>query len=143
MGSRSPYRTRQQEELMNYLASEPGAHHTAASIRDYFARENRAIGTTTIYRQLERFVEEGSVRKYMLETGDCACYEYIQKKSGCASHFHCKCEKCGRLIHLECDELKEIREHLLAHHGFAWDFGRTVFYGVCEECREKEGGKDE
>ncbi len=141
MAARSPYRTRQQEELMAYLRSEAGSHHTAAQIRDHFAAQDRAIGTTTIYRQLERFVEEGSVRKYMLETGDCACYEYVEKKGSCSSHFHCKCERCGRLIHLECDELKEIREHLLTHHGFSWDFGRTVFYGICEECRKEEGGE--
>ncbi len=142
MGSRSPYRTRQQEELMAYLRAEPGKHHTAAQIRDHFAAGDRAIGTTTIYRQLERFVEEGSVRKYLLETGDCACYEYVEKKGGCASHFHCKCEKCGRLIHLDCDELREVREHLMARHGFRWDFGRTVFYGICENCADAEGGNE-
>ncbi len=142
MASRSPYRTRQQEELINYLRSEPGRHHTAAQIRDHFARADRAIGTTTIYRQLERFVEDGSVRKYMLETGDCACYEYVEQGKGCGAHFHCKCEKCGKLIHLDCDELREVREHLLSRHGFRWDFGRTVFYGICEECLEEKGGEE-
>ncbi len=138
MGSRSTYRTRQQDELISYLRSNPGKHHTAAQIRDHFSQNDRAIGTTTIYRQLERFVEDGTVRKYMLETGDSACYEYVEQGCKCCSHFHCKCEKCGKLIHLECDELKEIREHLLVHHGFQWDSGRTVFYGICEECSNSE-----
>ena len=40
------------------------------------------------------------------------------------------------LIHLDCRELQEIREHLLEEHGFAWDAGRTVLYGICGNCRK-------
>ncbi len=137
MAPRTTYHTRQQKEILGYLRSTPGQHHTVAQIRDYFSQCGQPIGTTTIYRQLERFVEEGAVRKYMLETGDSACYEYEEKAASCSSHFHCKCEKCGRLIHLDCDELQEIRNHLLKEHGFAWNSGRTVFYGVCSQCRMK------
>ena len=133
---KTTYRTKQQDELLSYLREHPGVHHTAAQIKEYFAQRQRNIGTATIYRQLERFVEDGTVRKYLLETGDSACYEYAGEKTpACSSHFHCKCEKCGRLIHLDCDELQEIRHHLQEHHGFAWDSGRTVFYGVCDRCQ--------
>ena len=130
------YRTRQQDELMAYLKERPGVHHTAAQIKEYFARQEKNIGTATIYRQLERFVEDGTVRKYLLETGDSACYEYVGGQSGCAAHFHLKCEKCGKLIHTDCEELKRLETHLLEDHGFAWTIGKTVFYGVCDQCRE-------
>ena len=49
--------------------------------------------------------------------------------------FHCKCEKCGKLIHLHCEELQEIQSHLLGEHGFQLDPRRTVLYGLCEGCR--------
>ncbi len=136
MSAKATYRTRQQEELLKYLRSTAGRHHTAAQIRDHFSGKGQPIGTATIYRQLEHFVSEGSVRKYMLETGDSACYEYVEEAQPCASHFHCKCEKCGRLIHLDCGELQEIRGHLQKEHGFDWDSGRTVFYGICDRCQE-------
>lgn len=136
MSGKTTYRTKQQEDLLKYLRSTSGQHHTVAQIRDHFAQGERTIGTTTIYRQLERFVAEGSVRKYLLETGDSACYEYVGQSASCASHFHCKCESCGRLIHLDCDELREIGDHLQKEHGFLWDAGRTVFYGICEQCRK-------
>ena len=136
MAAKGAYRTRQQDELLRFLKNNPGAHHTAAQIRDYFAHQDQPIGTATIYRQLERFVEDGTVRKYLLETGDSACYEYVGEGSGCSEHFHCKCERCGRLIHMDCEELKEIREHLLTHHGFEWNSGKTVFYGICDQCRK-------
>jgi len=136
MAGRTTYRTKHQEQILDYLKSSRGQHHTAAQIKEHFDAEHQSIGTATIYRQLERFVEEGMVRKYLLETGDSACYEYVDAKLECASHFHCKCEQCGRLIHMDCHELQDIREHLLEHHGFAWNAGKTVFYGICDQCRE-------
>ncbi len=135
MGNKTTYRTRAQEELLTYLKTAPGQHHTAAEIREHFAGQERPIGTATIYRQLERFVQEGSVRKYVIGPGECACYAYAEDQQ-CASHFHCRCDVCGRLIHLDCDELREIQTHLLEHHGFAWNAGKTVFYGICDQCRK-------
>ena len=121
---------------MAFLENHQGTHLTAAQIRDELVRVGKPISTATIYRQMERFAEDGTVRKYLLETGDSACYEYSGgKRQECSSHFHCKCEKCGRLIHLDCDELQEIRHHLQEHHGFIWDSGRTVFYGICDQCQ--------
>lgn len=139
MTEKGKYRTRHQAEILQYLQSTRGMHHTAAQIKDHFAGEQKNIGTATIYRQLERMVEEGSVRRYLLETGDSACYEYVGESPACSNHFHCKCEQCGRLIHLDCDELQELQQHLLSHHGFQWNTGKTVFYGVCEQCRRTKG----
>ncbi|MER2055530.1 MAG: transcriptional repressor [Clostridia bacterium] len=134
MAERMPYRTRAQKELLELLKAAPGRHFTAAEIKDYFAAENKPIGTATIYRQLERFVEDGSIRRFVLGPGECACYAYTEDQQ-CSSHFHCVCEICGKLIHMDCGELRDIEAHLLEHHGFAWDFGKTVFYGICEQCR--------
>ena len=74
MAGKTIYRTRAREELLNYLKTAPGKHFTAAEIKDYFDAENKPIGTATIYRQLEGFVEDGSVRKYILGPGECAGY---------------------------------------------------------------------
>lgn len=135
MDSKTTYRTRAQRELLDYLKTKPGKHFTAAEIRKHFTDQGNPIGTATIYRQLERFVDEGSIRKYILGPGESACYAYDGNQD-CISHFHCVCETCGRLIHLKCDELRMIRAHLLEHHGFTWDAGKTVFYGICDQCRE-------
>ena len=133
MASRTTYQTRAQRELLDYLKAAPGKHFTAAEIKEHFSGEGKAIGTATVYRQLERFVEEGSVRKFILGPNESACYAFDGDRD-CASHFHCKCKKCGKLIHLDCNELLEIRDHLQDHHGFTWDAGKTVFYGICNQC---------
>ncbi len=136
MALKAGYRTRAQGELLAYLKATPGVHHTAAELKEHFAHGGSPIGTATIYRQLERFVDEGQIQKYFIGTGESACYAFVDPSVSCTSHFHCKCERCGCLIHLDCEELKEIQTHLLEHHGFQWNAGRTVFYGLCDQCRQ-------
>ena len=51
--------------------------------------------------------------------------------------YHMKCEECGSLIHLECDAITELEDHIWKDHRFRVDPGRTVFYGLCEECEKK------
>lgn len=134
MAERTPYRTRAQKELINLLKAAPGRHFTATEIKNCLDKECKPIGTATIYRQLERFVDDGTIRKYVLGPGESACYAYAEDQQ-CSTHFHCVCESCGKLIHMDCDELRDIRTHLLEQHGFTWDSGKTVFYGICEQCR--------
>ena len=58
----------------------------------------------------------------------------------CAEHLHLKCVRCGKIIHMDCDFMDEVREHLMRGHGFALQCEGTVLYGYCEACRkEKEG----
>ena len=131
------YHTKQRDELVSYLRETKGAHHTAAQIQEHFQVGGKAMGLATVYRQMDRLVQEGMARKYVLDANGSACYEYIGEDAaaGCRTHFHCKCEMCGELIHLDCDTLRDMRAHLLERHGFQWDFGKTVFYGVCARCR--------
>lgn len=127
------YRTKQQEAIFCYVQAHPGVHLTVQMIYDYFFARQEKIGLTTIYRHMEKLVEEGTVVKYAAEGMDSACYEYAPHhvEETC---FHCKCESCGTLIHLHCDELKEIGRHLQAEHGFVLNPLRTIFYGLCPDC---------
>lgn len=130
------YKTKSKQLLLEYLRSTAGRHVTVQEICDYFKAQGQAIGTTTVYRQLERFVEEGVVNKYLLEGSNAAYFEYVnQEICGENTCFHCKCERCGKLIHMHCGEMEEIQRHIFAHHGFQLDPVKTVFYGVCEACR--------
>ena len=35
-----------------------------------------------------------------------------------AKHLHLKCVQCGRIYHLDCHFMDEVRAHLMAEHGF-------------------------
>ncbi len=134
------YKTKHKEELEEYLSTIPGEHFTASDVCDHFKKIGRPMGTTTVYRQLERLVGDGRVNKYIIDENSSACFEYIGAERDCYARgcFHCKCEKCGMLIHMECHELSLIKDHLMEEHGFVLDPLRTVFYGICEKCKSKE-----
>ncbi|MBR5047865.1 MAG: transcriptional repressor [Eubacterium sp.] len=138
MSSRTKYRTKQREILLDYLKTIPGEHITAGDVCEYFRSRGSSIGQSTIYRQLERLVDEGILNKYILDAGSPACFEYVDREShgGKEICFHCKCEKCGKLIHLHCHEILEMQDHLRGHHGFRLDPLRTVFYGLCDQCED-------
>ncbi|MBO4608891.1 MAG: transcriptional repressor [Lachnospiraceae bacterium] len=140
MPAGSTYKTKQREILIKYLEKHAGDHITAGDVCEYFKGQGASIGQATVYRQLEKLVDEGLLNKYIMEASGPACFEYVgmrvhKKGKTC---FHCKCEKCGKLIHLQCEELKEIGKHLSEEHGFKLNAMRTVFYGICDDCRRKE-----
>ena len=141
MNPRPKYKTKQRDRLISYLETVPGQHITAFDVCEAFRQDGAPIGQSTVYRQLESLVGEGVLNKYIIDEKSPACFEYVRSAShqGPGTCFHCKCEKCGRLIHLHCEELEEIRSHLLGAPGFRLDPRRTVFYGICEACQQAEG----
>lgn len=135
MHAKTQYQTHQRQELLQYLENARGQHITAADICNHLQRQGKNIGMTTVYRRLERMVDEGLVNKYVIDGTSPACFEYIGEHNRAGDTcFHCKCDKCGRLIHLHCGELEAIGAHLNEHHGFRLNPMRTVFYGLCENC---------
>ena len=136
MNTRSKYKTKQRESLIEYFKEAEGEHITAYDVCAYFKEQGVSMGQSTVYRQLESLVDEGVLGKYVIDANTPACFEYINPElhSGSEPCFHCKCERCGKLIHMHCDELKNIQEHLYKHHNFKINPMRTVFYGVCDEC---------
>ena len=136
MAGKAKYSTRQRREMRDFLESTAGGHFTAADVCAYFSERQTPIGTSTVYRQLEELVGAGQVKKYFIDEGSSACFEYISDGgSVCSGAYHMKCEKCGRIIHLQCEEITELEEHISKHHGFRVDPMRTVFYGICESCQ--------
>ncbi len=136
MNPKTKYKTKQREIMIEYLKTVQGVHITAKNVCDYFKEQGATIGQSTVYRQLESLVDEGIINKYIVDGNSPACFEYVDPERhthncGC---IHCKCEKCGKVIHLGCDEIEELQDHLLTDHRFKLNHVRTVLYGLCEDC---------
>ena len=65
MQSKGSYKTRQGDELRSFLESVPGQHITAADVCDYFRRSGKPMGMATVYRQLDKLVDELAKGKAM------------------------------------------------------------------------------
>ena len=137
------YNTKQKEKLVDFLINNKDKHTTVQEISAYLSTEGSPLGTATIYRQLDKLVESGVVRKFVIDGKTGACYQYIENEHECREHFHLKCLRCGRLIHLNCDHLMSINKHIEEHHGFIIDPSQTVFYGRCTDCSAGVSETDE
>ena len=58
------YNTQQKTELISFLKSMQGKHVSVNQIVEHLADIDVQIGLTTIYRQLNKLVEQGFVKKY-------------------------------------------------------------------------------
>lgn len=137
MKNDSGYKTRQKEKILDYLVKNKEKHTNVHEISQFLTEEGTPVGTATIYRQLDKLVDSGTVRRYNFDGKTGACYQYIEDEKDCHEHFHLKCTICGKLIHLNCERLSGIDRHIFEHHGFQVDPSQTVFYGRCSECAEK------
>lgn len=138
MKRNTSYNTKQRENLLNFLLRNKDRHTNVQEISIFLAGEGSPVSTATIYRQLDKLVEQGLVRKYVLDGKSGACYQYIENSGCCHEHFHLKCISCGRLLHIDCDYLSDINKHIFEYHGFAVDSSQTVFYGRCSDCGKAE-----
>lgn len=131
------YRTRQREAILHYLQNSDSCHVSVEEVSDHLKASGEKVGRTTVYRYMEKLAAEGVLRKYFIEEGAGACYQYVEPWETCREHFHLKCLRCGTLLHLECEFLDQIGEHIRVNHGFEVDNTKTVFYGICKDCKEK------
>ena len=131
-----PYSTKQQQAVLRCLESRESEALSAQELAEELRREGFSVGLATIYRQLERLEEAGIVHKVNTESG--AFYLYYSHGEGRRDCFLLKCQRCGRIRHLDCDHLKDLYEHLETAHHFRIDPRRTLFTGLCEECAREE-----
>ncbi len=138
MKQTSGYKTKQKEQVLQYLTSHAGQHVTAQDISRHLSESGTPVGTATIYRCLDHLVSDGMLRKYTIDSRTGACYEYLPDAAECGRHFHLKCMQCDKLYHVTCEHLSGLDSHVLEHHGFFIDHSKTVLYGICAACRETE-----
>ena len=126
MSTVGSYRTKQKEQILNCLVRNKDRHITADEIILALNRDKPLAGKTTVYRYLDTLVSQGTVRRYFVEGGKSACYQYMEPDGMCRRHFHLKCVDCGRLFHMECDYMGGLDSHIREHHNFQVDNTKTV-----------------
>lgn len=131
------YKTKQREAILKYIASLQGSPVTVNQMAEYFHGQNAPIGTATIYRHLDHLVQEGRVKKHLIDGLPCACFEYIDTGDARHMNYHFKCDACGQLFHAQCEVIDELKHHIGDTHNFELDAGKTIFYGKCGACITK------
>ena len=129
------YKTSQREILLDFLRSHPDEEFSTEEITSALC--GQSIGKSTVYRLISKLCGDGEILR-TTGGGKKVFYRYIDKTHACDEHFHLKCRDCGKIIHLDCELMEKLAEHIAGEHGFKLDPKSTVINGVCAECEKKE-----
>ena len=133
------YRTEQKKMLLAYLQANGAYAHRVEELAEGMRAMygELAPGVSTVYRLIDRLCKEGTVKRFPKEQGRGFVYQIVAGRA-CRSHLHLKCQRCGRLIHLDAALSEELTGRLLETSGFALFEEETVLFGLCEACRKEE-----
>ena len=138
------YKTAGRQRLLDFLQSHPDRQFLVDELANELNRTQESTRSksskSTLYRHLSELCQEGTVRKYRSDTQSAYVYQYVGQ-GDCCHHFHLKCVSCGTLVHLECAVSDELLNHIQSDHHFHVDSGRSILYGMCEECASVEKKK--
>jgi len=129
--SRAEYATKQRRAVYDFFLNHKDGCYTAKEITE---SGETGASAATIYRILAYLTEKGTLDKYTDENG-----VTFYRLNSCTSseHFHLKCVECGKLIHMNCEQMVDVVRHIEREHGFIVNSGITTLYGLCRECRKE------
>lgn len=131
------YTTGPKKIVLDFFREHSDRHFSVNEVSDAVCKNG--AGKSTVYRQISRLFEQGVLRRFETPDSPQFVYQYADIHDDCDHHYHLKCVKCGRLIHMECPHLNEVSEHIKEEHKFILGFGQSVLYGECTDCAEASG----
>ena len=126
------YKTKQKELIMDKIINTKDEF----TAKDLYLSLNKEIGLTTIYRFIDKLVSEDILIKN-IHSDNSIHYQYLEKCS-CDNHFFLKCNSCGSMIHIDCDCIDDLSNHIKNEHKFKLDKEHIIINGLCNKC-SKEG----
>jgi Fe2+ or Zn2+ uptake regulation protein len=121
--------TKQREAILRVLRN-TRAHPTADWIYEEVKKEIPNISKGTVYRNLQVLQEGGVVTELNLN-GTLSRFEAKQD-----SHYHFRCEQCGRVFDLDEPVNNELDERVARRTGFKVSHHQLEFRGLCKDCQQ-------
>ena len=122
--------TKQREMILRILRNTK-AHPTADLIYKEVRKEIPNISKGTVYRNLQILQEDGGITELNL-SGTVSRFEIKQE-----SHYHFRCEQCGRVIDLDEPVNNELDERVAKRTGFKVSYHQLGFRGLCKDCQQQ------
>ncbi len=127
------YNTKQKDIILNFLKKQ----QKELTIKEIYEKLEKKVGLTTIYRLVDKLVEEKSIAKNINKDNK-TYYQYLYSCDK-ENHFYLKCNNCGLIVHIDCDCIKDLFNHISNEHNFMIDKKQIIISGLCKKCNKKEG----
>ena len=122
------YNTKQKELIINIIKKQTKEF----TIKDIYNELKGSTGLTTIYRLVDNLVEEKIISKE-IGNNNTTYYQYLEHCNE-ENHFYLKCNNCGRLIHIDCDCIIDLINHINKEHNFIPNKENIIINGTCNKC---------
>ena len=132
------YKTKQRQYIYDFLKENCETAFTIDEITEKIGKQNVSVGRTTVYRNVEKLVQSGQVRKFIDQKGKSSTFQFVEQHTHCSEHIHLKCVGCGKFIHLDCELMENVNNHILEEHGFCIDNSKSLLFGLCEDCMKEK-----
>ena len=129
--------TRQKRMMYEYLRRHAGEHTSAEELLEAMEQAGEPVAKSTVYRYLKQLEEEGRLRKYLTPERSGSCYQ-LAEDARCEEHIHLYCSSCGEVIHIDQSLMRSLSDDLFREAGFHVDDQKTILYGTCRCCAEKD-----
>ena len=131
------YKTKARAWIMEYLKEHAEKRLTAREICEAIKSEVDGVNRTTVYRNLDRLCEQGSLVKYKEPNQESWYYQYSSGNGHCNDHMHAQCSECGKIFHLDHDFVEEFEKKMHSVYGLDMNPSKSMIVGKCEECSNK------
>src|SRR5260221_11898297 len=108
-------------------------HISAEELYAEVKKVNPHVGYATIYRTLKLLKECDLLFERHFDEGQ-ARYEV----AGEHHHDHFICERCGKIIEFENDELERMQQAIAHKLGVLLTHHKMELYGLCADCRKQQ-----
>lgn len=128
------YQTKKRNEILKFIENNKDKHINAIDISNYLESLGERVNKSTIYRYLKVLVDEGKIRKYVIDEKEGACYQSEHESALCKHILHLKCTICNEVFHIDADDYEILVNTINNKTGFIVDNTKTVLYGKCKRC---------
>ena len=132
MERNSNYNTKQKELIRDIIKKQ----NKEFTIKDIYDDIKGSVGLTTVYRLVDKLVIDGILNK-TISSDNITYYQYLEKCDN-ENHFYLRCDKCGDMIHVDCDCIEELSDHIKNEHKFRLNREKVIINGICNKCIGKE-----
>lgn len=131
MKNTDTYNTKQKDIIYNVIKK----YDKEFTVKDIYNKVKDSTGLTTVYRLIDKLTNDGIIKKYVKDDNT-IYYQYLEECDK-NNHFFLKCDNCGKLIHIDCNCVKDLFSHILKEHKFIPKDKQVVINGICDKCMRR------
>lgn len=125
--------TPSKQSLIQLFLDNQNRHIPLRQVQDHIVGQLPGVDRTTVYRNLEKFVQIGVIQELDLPTKG-KVYQFIFEKT---VHHYYICKSCGKMNKGDENLFDKIEKALKDIHDFSKANLSVVFYGLCSKCETR------